>query len=422
MNGPDIPAPDDRARALDDIAALARRHGLTAAEIADAIGAVPPSGQGPRSRAVLVKVLGFLGGIFVFAGVGVFIALQWSAMNSAARVVVTLGSGLAAFVLAMLASHDRRFEKASAPLFLIAGALQPTGMLVAFDEYGSGGDWRLAGLVVAGTAAVQFAVAYGSVRRSTPLFVAILFSTLFWWTALDLLELDDTVIAIVLGASLLLAAVAVDRTADRSITPVWYFLGAAVFLFGLFDAVRRTPFEIVFVAAASSFVYASVSLQTRTLLFVATLAILAYTGWFTSEHFAEALRRFGGLAARAHPFRNDHDRLERAGVQNRSRLSPGTYPSRLTPALGPPVLDFRQRYRADLRHRGGRISARASFRCQRQERVQDRVQRAVPLPGLRSAGHVEHLRRGIRTDGAVLRGAHGRDGHRGPSRRHPPSP
>ncbi|HVH26549.1 MAG TPA: DUF2157 domain-containing protein [Vicinamibacterales bacterium] len=315
MSGTGAPQ-SERTRALEDIVALARLHGLTASEIADAIGAPPPP-QTQRARSVLVHVLGVLGGTFVFAGIGVFIALQWSEMNSASRVVVTLGSGLVAFVLAVLATRDPRFDKATAPMFLIAAALEPTGMLVAFDEYGSGGDWRLASLTISGTIAVQFAAATRSVQRSTPLFVTILFATLFWWTTLDLLDVDDTVIAVVLGAAMLLAAVGVDRTAHRTITPVWYLFGAGLFLYGLFDAVRRTPLEVLFVAVAAAFVYASVVLRTRTLLFVATLAILAYTGWFTGEHFADsigwplALVLFGmfmiGLSALA--FRIDRDYL-----------------------------------------------------------------------------------------------------------------
>ena len=30
-------------------------------------------------------------------------------------------------------------------------------------------------------------------------------------------------------------------------------------------------------------------LRTRTLLFVSTIAILAYTGWYTGEHFADSV-------------------------------------------------------------------------------------------------------------------------------------
>jgi hypothetical protein len=161
----------------------------------------------------------------------------------------------------------------------------------------------------------QFGATFGAVRRSTPLFLCLVFATLFWWTAFDLLDADDAIVALVLGGSMLLAAVGVDRTSHRAITPVWYLLGSAAFLYGLFDAVDGTPFELAFLVAAAGFVYLSVALHTRALLFVATVAILSYTAWFTSEHFADsvgwpiALIVFGlvmiGLSALA--FRIDRD-------------------------------------------------------------------------------------------------------------------
>src|SRR6185503_16222570 len=107
--------------------------------------------------------------------------------------------------------------------------------------------------------------------------------------ALDLLEVGNKEIALVLGGSMLLAAIGIDRTLHRDITPVWYLLGATAFLYGFFDMVDGTPVEIVFLAVAAGFVYLSVVLQSRTLLFVATLAVLAYTAWFTGQHFASSV-------------------------------------------------------------------------------------------------------------------------------------
>jgi len=308
----------DRVRALHDIAVLARQHSLSAGEIAAALGEAPahagPAPEG-RARAVLVRVLGFLGGTFVFAGIGVFIALQWDAMNAAARIIVTLGSGLAAFLLAALSSRDARFARATTPLILVAAALEPTGMGVAFHELGSGGDWRWATLAIAGTLALQFGMALVAMRRTTLLFLCMWYAAVFCWTAFDLLDVDGNVTAVVMGGSIVLAALGVSRTAHRDITPFWYFVGAAALLGGLFDLVERTFFEIVFVAAAAGVMYLSVAVHSRTLLVVATLAVLAYTGWFTGQHFADsigwplALIVFGilmiGLSALA--FRIDRD-------------------------------------------------------------------------------------------------------------------
>jgi Predicted membrane protein (DUF2157) len=286
MDGAD---PDGRARALQEIAGLARQHGLTLSDIATALGHAPVALHNIRRRGVLVRVLGFLGGTFVFAGIGVFIALQWDDMNSASRVIVTLGVGFVTFALGVLAARDPRFEKAATPLLLMAAALEPTGMLVAFDEYGSGGDWRWASLITCGAMALQFGALFGMLRRSTPLFMTMLFTTLFFWTALDLLDADETVVALLIGGSLLLAAIGIDRTGHRDITPVWHLLGASLFMYGVFDAVEQTPFEIVFLGVAATLVYLSVAVHSRTLLFVSTLGILAYTGWFTGQHFADSV-------------------------------------------------------------------------------------------------------------------------------------
>jgi len=309
----------DRSRALTDIVALARQHGISTSEIGAALGEAPVGGES-RARTLLVRVLGYLGGTFVFAGVGIFVAMQWEHLNSAARTIVTLGSGVVALVLALLAARDERYSKASTPLLLVAAAFEPGGMFVAFNEYGSGGDWRWASLITTGTMALQFAAVFGTLRRSTPLLFTIVFATLFWWTTLDLLDLRDPSIALCIGGFLLLAAIGLARTPHHDITPVMYFFGSVGFLYGLFDKVEKSPAEILFLAAAAGFVYLATLLRSRTLLFVATIAILTYTGYFTGEHFADsigwplALVAFGifmiGLSALA--FRIDRDYVRRA--------------------------------------------------------------------------------------------------------------
>lgn len=280
---------DARSRALEQIASLAREHQLTALEIGAALDQpTTPSGEG-RARSVIGRAVAYLGGTFIFAGLAAFIALQWDSMNSAARVIITLGPGVVAFVLATLFVRDARFDKAVAPLYLIAAALEPVGMLVAFNEFGSGGDPRLAALITTGAVGLQFGAAFAAVRRSTPLFMTVFFAVLFWLTTFDLLDADDDIVALALGGSLLLTAIGVDRTPHNAITPPWYLFGAFAFLYGLFDVVEGTLIEVLFIMVACGFVYLSAMLHSRTLLLAATLAILAYTGWFTGRHFADSV-------------------------------------------------------------------------------------------------------------------------------------
>ena len=75
--------------------------------------------------------------------------------------------------------------------------------------------------------AAQFVLTFASVQRATLLFLVILFGAIFFWTALDLVDADGTLMALVVGLSLLLAlavtylsAWLTYRTSKRLIGPV----------------------------------------------------------------------------------------------------------------------------------------------------------------------------------------------------------
>jgi hypothetical protein len=233
--------------------------------------------------------LSYLGGIFVLAGLGVFIEIQWSDMNSAARITVTLGSGIAALLMAWFAAGDERREKIATPLFLLAAFLQPVGILVAIDEFSSGGEERHAFLFTSGVLLVQQTLAFFSKRLTSLLFMSIFFALVFYATAMDLIDVDSDLIVFGLGLSMLFVLHRIDQTPHASITPFLYFWSSTALLVGLFNLVQHTPLEIMFLGAACGGVFWSTWVKSRSLLFVATVAILSYVGYFTAEHFMDAV-------------------------------------------------------------------------------------------------------------------------------------
>lgn len=275
-------------QALDDILAIAREHGLTAKDIETAFKATADD-RAESSSSTLGRILGYLGGIFIFAGLSVFISMNWDVMNTAARIIITLGSGLAVFIMALVASSDERYSKLKTPLYLVAAALQPTGILVAIDEFSSGGDWHLAVMITAGVMAFQQAAVFWQKRDTTLLFTSLLFTLWFFAVTLDLFGVDDEVVALVLGASTLLFCVGLERTPYSGMNPFWYLLGSLMFYHGLFDRVQHSAVELIFLAAAVAGVFLSTWVRSRTLLFSSNLAILAYIGYFSYRHFQDSL-------------------------------------------------------------------------------------------------------------------------------------
>src|SRR4029077_10255782 len=114
-------------------------HHLTLAEISTALeGGNDFKAQ--TTSSILSRLFGYVGGIFVFVGLAIYVGMRWDDLNSAGRILLTLGSGFCLFVMALVCTTDDRFERAATPLFLVAALLQPTGIVVMLKEYSRGGD------------------------------------------------------------------------------------------------------------------------------------------------------------------------------------------------------------------------------------------------------------------------------------------
>jgi len=274
-----------RDTALAEIVEIAERNGLSEKEITNALRSASKENPGGT---ILSRLLAYLGGIFIISGIGVFITMFWEDMNTAAHLVVTLGAGVAAMILAILYLFHDRFSKAATPLFLMAAALQSTGILVAFDELGTGGDEQKATLAMTVVMMLQMLAVFFKYQRDVLLFLALIFGAASAGNALDLVNLDEDMITLVVGFSLLLVTAGVDRSAFRSITPFWYFAGSAMFLWAAFELLEDTPFHVLFLGLAALSIYYSTVAKSRTLLFVSTVAMISYLGYYTYQNFVDS--------------------------------------------------------------------------------------------------------------------------------------
>jgi len=276
----------DREEALLEIAKLARTHGLTLDDIRQAM--TEPNNQ-KQSSGIVARLFSYVGGIFIFAGISVFISMYWRDFNSEARVVVTLGVGFAAYILALVCLGDKNYQRAATPLFLISSILQPMGILVMLDEYSMGGDRRYGILFMTAYMLLQHGLTFWTKQRSLLAFGAIFFGATFFVTLFDIWAFKPNLISTVIGISLICLAYALHQSRHAAIAGFWYFVGSAMFLWALFDLIRDTPLEIAFLGLAALMIFLSTYIRSRAMLFVSTLAMLGYIGYFTAEHFANTV-------------------------------------------------------------------------------------------------------------------------------------
>jgi hypothetical protein len=277
----------DKRAALAEIAALAEKHRIEPEEIAAYLaGERSPA----KDRTVVGKVLSYVGGALVFSGIGLLIGFLWDDIGAPGRVVLTFGAGLAAFVLATLCAGDPRFEKAATPLSLVAALMQPTGLFVFLHEtMPPSDDPELAAILVFGVLAAQQGLAFWALKRTSLLFLALVFWMFCLGTAMVWLDWNEEIIGIVLGTAMLCLSWGVGRTPHRAIAPFWSFTGGATLLASWWAQFESTSLDLTFLGLDAFLIYLAVRTGNRSLLFVSVLGLLAYMSYFAWEYFADVI-------------------------------------------------------------------------------------------------------------------------------------
>jgi hypothetical protein len=273
-----------REDALIEVVGLIRQNGLTLDDIAAAL-----KGGGmkeEKSSGILTRIFGYIGGIFVFAGIAIFVGMHWDEIGAVGRIMLTLGIGYCLFVMAVAVAKDRRFERAATPLFIMAALLQPAGIVVALKEYSHGGDPAHGLMFMNFVMLIEQGLAFMALRRTFLALSSIFFGASMFVIGFDLLHIDRNLEGAVIGLSLTAIAWALSNSPHRAIAGITYFVGGAAFLDAAWDALHHSPAEVLFLGLSCGTIFLSTVARSRALLTLGTLATVGYIGEFTAEHFA----------------------------------------------------------------------------------------------------------------------------------------
>lgn len=277
----------DKQTGLQAIQDLMTKYNLSISEIQAFIASKESQDKG----STIIRLFAYLGGVFVLGGISIYVSMNWEHMSSLLRVLVTLGSGFVAFVMALLILFDGRFEKLVTPLFIVAALLELGGLLVLLDEYFTPtGHWEPASMLIHACVGIQFGLAYAALKRDALLFVTIYSAFMLAGSWFEYMKVDEELIAIFLGVGLVATSFTLRFTKHISITPIWYFVGGILLLLGIFvKCVDKSGMDIFYIMANLGLVYLSIYVVSRTLLFVSLLSLFCYISYVAYEHFVDSV-------------------------------------------------------------------------------------------------------------------------------------
>ncbi|MES2206042.1 MAG: DUF2157 domain-containing protein [Pseudomonadota bacterium] len=278
-----------KEEATAQIVTLARTHSITLEELASALGRQEIDAN-KKDAFTLTQVFSYLGGIFILAGLSTYIGLAWSHLNTAARIVVTLGPGIVCLILAIVSAMQQRREKNVTVLVVLSAIFQTIGLFTTAHEFSTGGgDVRVAMLAIFGILGFQYGLLFFKYTRTSLLFFAIYFGLAAFVNLCDLVHIPRRLTEVIFGASVLALSYGIQRTPYNSICGFGYFVGSITLLWTAFDLLKNTPFEILYLGIACFMLYVSTIVRSRSILITSTIVIFSYISYFTSQHFVDSM-------------------------------------------------------------------------------------------------------------------------------------
>lgn len=246
-------SPANRNVALAQVLDLMKTYGLSLGEIADAMAVKSDIKDDEKKDVsnIIIKILSYLGALLVFAGIGIFTAIQWPEMSSLSRVIITLGPGLIAFILGIACMKDERYRKASTPLFIIAALMEPMGLMVYLKEYFEPtGNTELALSCVFALVSAQQILGFKLFKRTVLLFFSVLYG--FMATALYLywLNADEKIWILLLSFAALCVASGISKTSHHAIAPLFVVSSGIAFVTACFNTLDY-PFNYTLMLEAA---------------------------------------------------------------------------------------------------------------------------------------------------------------------------
>lgn len=204
---------------LQEIKALAEQHQISAKEINAFLTTQQTSKKNPET---FMKLFAYLGGIFIFSGISIYLGIFWNSMSSLTHVMMTFGVGIIIYLLAViLPLYHKNSQDMLSPLFLTAAFFQTCGLFIIFNEVTTHRDFRIGAVLIFGVMLIQQLLTFSKIKRASLLFMSVFFWSACFVTALDLLHANEKTLATLSGLSLLIIARLLDKKTYKSLASFW---------------------------------------------------------------------------------------------------------------------------------------------------------------------------------------------------------
>lgn len=254
------------------------------------------------SHPKIARILYYIGGAIVFLSIVILVFQNWRELNTSTRIIATFGSGIAAYIVALMFSRREKLDTVGQAFHLISALITPIGLFVIFDAAGM--DVEKVGLqvLVSGILLAVYLSSFAVFRKNIFIIFSTIVGTWFFFALTSWMDsngvLDDLKFfeyrILLTGITYSLLGYYFSGGMRRVLTgPLYgfgslFFLGSALGLGG-WDPNQNVFWELIFPALVFGVIFLSIKLRSRTFLVFGSFFLMSYILKITGEYFTEGL-------------------------------------------------------------------------------------------------------------------------------------
>lgn len=251
----------------------------------------------------IAEILYYIGGAIVFFGIAILVNQNWRSLDSVTRIVVTLGSSVVAYFVAILFSLRKKTENVGAAFHLISALLMPMGLYITFHEAGfstSGSGMQSLVSAILFTVYILSLVVF---RQTIFSFFSIIFGTWLFFSFTDYLIIGSNTLSgsdfflyrmLAAGLAYMFLGYYFSGNKKHSLSGFLYGFGifgflAAALALGGWKPHQKIIWELIFPAFVFAALFLSVHLKSGSFLTFGTIYLMGYIMKITAEYFSHNL-------------------------------------------------------------------------------------------------------------------------------------
>jgi uncharacterized membrane protein len=292
-----------KAELLAAVTKAAKSGRLSESELVSAFQAGQKTNeQSAPHKLNIINILYALGGLIVVIGIVLFFQQQWDTMSSTAKILVTLGSGIAAYLSGIFLTRTKEFTGVATSFFLIFALVSPLGIFITLDTMHYSSPVLGYENIIFSIMFVWMLASFLLLRLNIFRVFSVIFGSFLFFSATGALVERNPAIDLgkafeyrflFLGVSYILLAHSWNKVAPI-LTQWMYALGTAMLLgaalaLGGYAPSANKAWEILYVGLNFGILFLSAALKSRAMLVIGNLYLMGYILKITAEYFSDNL-------------------------------------------------------------------------------------------------------------------------------------